>query len=316
MLGEYLGGVVTVLHIVNGDVLGRKIKDIDGDILVWREMYDFGPLNSGWTNDELINRRSVFFEEKLSIPSSLFIENCHNQLNLLNKRSHDEEVILWFEHDRYDQTMLMYILTQLSTRNRSNLSMVSINSYPSISPFYGLGQLASAQLRELFKHRVSLSNQQVVEAVEGWKAYSSPDLDDIKKWITEVPHELPFLLAALERNLSYMPSTSTGINEIESLILQKIEKGSCSFRELFKNISPNLINDGLSDLHTSAIIKELMNGENALIKADGVLPMHELNDVNPNLAITSYGESVLAGKANRLDLIGIDWWVGGVHLLS
>ncbi|MCM3651855.1 DUF1835 domain-containing protein [Metabacillus litoralis] len=305
-----------MLHIVNGDVLGRKIKDIDGDIIVWREMYDFGPLNSGWTNDELIKRRSLFFEEKLSIPSSLFIENCHNQLNLLNKRSLDEEVILWFEHDRYDQTMLMYILTQLSTKNRSNLSMVSINSHPSISPFYGLGQLTSAQLKALFKHRVSISNQQVAEAVEGWKAYSSPDLDDIKKWITEVPHEFPFLLAALERNISYMPSTSTGINEIESLILQNIEKGPCLFRELFKNISPNLINDGLSDLHISAIIKELMNGENALIKADGALPMYDLTYENPNLAITSFGESVLTGKANRLDLIGIDWWVGGVHLLS
>ena len=305
-----------MLHIVNGDVVGRKIKELDGDIIIWREMYDFGPLNSGWTNDELIKRRSLFFEEKLNIPSSLFIENCHNQLNLLNKRSPDEEVILWFEHDRYDQTMLMYILTQLSTKNSSNLFMVSINSHPSISPFYGLGQLTPGQLEELFKQRVSISDQQVVEAVEGWKAYSSPDFDDIKKWITEVPHELPFLLAALERNMSYMPSTSTGINEIESLILQTIEKGSCSFRELFKKISPNLINDGLSDLHTSAIIKELMNGEKALIRADGALPMHDLNDGNPNLSITSFGESVLAGKANRLDLIGIDWWVGGVHLLS
>jgi hypothetical protein len=113
-----------------------------------------------------------------------------------------------------------------------------------------------------------------------------------------------------------MPSTFTGINEIESLILQNIEKGPCSFRELFKNISPNLINDGLSDLHISAIIKELMNSENALIKADGALPMYDLTYENPNLAITSFGESVLTGKANRLDLIGIDWWVGGVHLLS
>ena len=59
-----------------------------------------------------------------------------------------------------------------------------------------------------------------------------------------------------------------------------------------------------------------MNGEKPLIRADGALPMHDLNDGNPNLSITSFGESVLAGKANRLDLIGIDWWVGGVHLLS
>ncbi|MBO1512024.1 DUF1835 domain-containing protein [Metabacillus bambusae] len=303
-----------MIHIVNGDVLGKKVKGINGDIIVWREMYDFGPLNSNWSNEELINNRATFFEDKHNIPSSLFIQNCHNQLNQLNKISREEEVVLWFEHDRYDQTMLMYILTQLSIQNFVNLSMVSVNSYPTIFPFYGLGQLNFEQLTNLFNQRVKITSKQVKEAVTGWNAYTSSNPKEIKKWITDEQHELPFLLETFIRHERYFPSALTGLNEIESLVLNTIAKKTCSFRDLYKSISPLLINDGLSDLHIAALLKELIKGENALLEIDGPLPAFEYNHLDPNLTISPNGENVLEGKENRLDLIGIDWWVGGVHL--
>ena len=45
--------------------------------------------------------------------------------------------------------MLMYLLTELSSKGFEKLSMISINQYPGIDPFYGLGQLSSEQLIEL-----------------------------------------------------------------------------------------------------------------------------------------------------------------------
>jgi hypothetical protein len=33
------------------------------------------------------------------------------------------------------------------------------------------------------------------------------------------------------------------------------------------------------------------------------------------LRVTEAGERVLRGEANRVELLGIDRWVGGVHLL-
>ncbi|OAS88473.1 MULTISPECIES: DUF1835 domain-containing protein [Metabacillus] len=303
-----------MIHIVNGDVLGNKIKGLNGNIIVWREMYDFGPLNSNWSNDELINNRAIFFEEKLNIPSTLFLQNCNNQLNQLNKISREEEVVLWFEHDRYDQTMLMYILTQLSIQKIVNLSMVSVNSYPTISPFYGLGQLNFEQLTKLFNQRVKITSNQVKEAVTGWNAYTSSTLEEVKKWITDEQHELPFLLEMFKRQDRYFPSALTGLNEIELLALNTIAKKTCSFRDLYKSISPSLINDGLSDLHIASLLNELIKGENALLEIDGPLPAFEYYHLDPSLTISPNGENVLKGKANRIDLIGIDWWVGGVHL--
>jgi hypothetical protein len=303
-----------MIHIVNGDVLGNKIKGLNGEIIVWREMYDFGPLNSNWSNEELINNRANFFEDNLKIPASLFIQNCHNQLDQLKKISREEEVVLWFEHDRYDQTMLMYVLTQLSFQNIVNLSMVSVNSYPNISPFYGLGQLNFEQLTKLCNQRVKITSNQIKEAVTGWNVYSSSTREDINKWITDEQHELPFLLETFKRQESYFPSTITGLNEIELLLLNTIATETCSFRDLYKSISPLLINDGLSDLHIAALLNELIKGENALLEIDGSLSNFGNHNLNPNLTITQNGENVLEEKANRLDLIGIDWWVGGVHL--
>ena len=69
-----------MLHIVNGDVVGRKIKDIAGDIIVWREMYDFGPLMLHVSKEELIKKRAAFFEGKLNIPSSCLLRIVKNKM--------------------------------------------------------------------------------------------------------------------------------------------------------------------------------------------------------------------------------------------
>lgn len=304
-----------MIHIVNGDIVGKKLKGLNhDDIIVWREMYDFGPFHTSWSNEELINNRAIFFENKLKLPSSLFITNSHNQLKQLANIQKDQEVVLWFEHDRYDQTMLMYIITQLYHHNITNLSMVSINSYPSITPFYGLGQLTSEQLAMLYHKRVELSHQQINEALNGWETYTSSNLNDVKRWISENHHELPFLGDMFKRQLSYYPVNKTGLNEIETLLLKTIALNPISFKELYQSVSPFFINDGLSDLHISAILNELTVGSKPLIKTDDLLPNYNSSYLETNLTITPNGENVLLGKENRIELIGIDWWVGGVHL--
>ncbi|WML46711.1 DUF1835 domain-containing protein [Neobacillus sp. PS3-34] len=303
-----------MIHIVNGDVVGNKIQQIDGDIIVWREMYDFGPLSLTWSKEEQINRRAHFFEEKLGIPSKVFIDNCQRQNSLLNDIPKSEEIILWFEHDRFDQTMLMYLLTELSSKGFRNLSMISINQYPGIDPFHGLGQLSSEQLIELLEIKKEITNEQIHEAVTGWKAYNSNDRDDIEKWILTENHFLPFLLQVFKDHRGYFPSHKTGLNEVESLALSFIKEGECLFYNLFNSIAKNRLNDGLSNLHFAAILNELMKGSHPLLFSDIPLPNYLLPASNAKLELTSHGLDVLNGEQNRIHLVGIDWWVGGVHL--
>ena len=303
-----------MIHIVNGDVVGNKIQGIDGEIIVWREMYDFGPLSLEWSKAEQIQRRAVFFEERLGIPSAFFISNCEKQNNLLNNISKKEEIVLWFEHDKFDQTMLMYLLTELSSKGFGKLSMISINQYPGIYPFHGLGQLSSEQLLALIDHKKEITMEQIREAVSGWSAYNSKDAEEIEKWIQTERHFLPFLLQVLKEQRSYFPSPKNGLNEVEYLSLQLIDQGVGQFYTLFNRVSKERVNDGLSDLLFAAILNELMKGKNPLLISDLPLPSYKLSPSNATLQLTTHGLDVLNGKKNRVDLVEINWWVGGVHL--
>src|SRR3954471_16909011 len=149
-----------MIHIVNGDALAGKMKSFNGIVMPWREMYDFGPLMKNSIQELLINERALFFEEKVGIPASLFIENCQKQNQWLDLLPRNSEIILWFEHDRYDQTMLMYLLHKLNEKEFENLSMVTINQYPGVEPFLGLGQLSTQQLEGvLYTARRSITKE-------------------------------------------------------------------------------------------------------------------------------------------------------------
>ncbi|MDR7237954.1 DUF1835 domain-containing protein [Neobacillus drentensis] len=304
-----------MIHIVNGDVVGSKIGNLPGEILVWREMYDFGPLSADITEEKWIQRRARFFEKKLAIPAALFIRNCEHQNRYLDEIPRDKEIVLWFEHDRYDQTMLMYLLNVLSKMEFNNLSMVTINEYEGIEPFYGLGQLSSQKLEELYYlKRQPISDEQIDEAISGWSAYTSENPTEIEKWMASSQEKLPFLKKALQSHLSYFPSIHTGLNEVETLVVNYLDKNTCSFEDLFQSLTYHRTNDGISDLYFAAMLNEMMNGAYPLLESDYPLP----NYLNPTpiskLKLTSYGLVILGKQKGLFERMERDWWVGGVYL--
>jgi Domain of unknown function (DUF1835) len=304
-----------MIHIVNGDVVGSKIGSLPGEVLVWREMYDFGPLSEDISDEKEISRRAYFFEKKLGIPAALFIQNCEDQNRYLSEIQRESEIVLWFEQDIYDQTMFMYLLNELTKKEFTNLSMVMINEYQGIEPFYGFGQLSSHQLEELFyKKKQVISADQIIEAITGWRAYTSKNPTDIEKWIAASKQKVPFLTQALQSHLSYFPSIHTGLNEVETLVVNYLKNNSCTFTELFQFISKQRINDGISDLYFAAMLNELMMKPNPLLECDVPLPDYHNAKPISKLRLTSLGKDIFDGKRNYLGLLERDWWIGGVYL--
>jgi hypothetical protein len=301
-----------MIHIVNGEVVGSKIGNLPGDVLVWREMYDFGPLSKDLSDKNWLNRRANFFEKKLAIPTELFIQNCTRQNRYLSEIPRETEIVLWFEHDRYDQTMLMYLLNELSKKQFKNLSMVTINEYEGEDFFYGLGQLSSQQLEVLFyKENQIITEEQMQEAITGWKAYTSEDPTEIEKWIASSKQKLPFLKKALQSHLSYFPSVHTGLNELETLVINYLDRDTCSFPDLFQAITQKRINDGISDLYFASMLNELMNGPYPLLESDYPLPNFQNPEPKAMLRLTS---NRLDKQKDRFKLVKRDWWIGGVSV--
>jgi hypothetical protein len=304
-----------MMHLVNGDVVGGKLTDLDGEVFVWREMYDFGPLLCSGSEEELIEARALFFEEKIGIPASLFMENCVKQNQKLREIPKSTDITLWFEHDRYDQTMLMYLLKELSELGFENLSMISIGEYPGMEPFFGLGQLSNQQLTDLFyTDKKVVTKEQIQEAKSGWAAYTSPNPKDLEKFLLDSAEHLPFLKQALQTHFSYFPSKLNGLNEVENLALHFINEQNCSFPKLFQYISEQRPNDGLSDFHFAAMLNPFMEGDYPLLITDGTLPNFKDPKPKATISLTSFGLDVLEGECDRFEYMGIDWWLGGVHL--
>ncbi len=63
-----------------------------------------------------------------------------------------DEVVLWFEHDLFDQLNLIWLLDALAGAGtpEQRVRLVVIGEHPEVDPFHGLGQLSPAQLLALF----------------------------------------------------------------------------------------------------------------------------------------------------------------------
>lgn len=148
----YEGGV-KLLHIVNGDHVGETLNRaaILGDVLVWREVYPAGAAFLDMEDRACRKLRTAYLERALGIPSDDYVRGCEMQERELRRFGAYDEVVLWFEHDLFDQTMLWYLLRWFAgqTLGRTKLSLLCIGEFPGIDRFRGLGQLTVEQLETL-----------------------------------------------------------------------------------------------------------------------------------------------------------------------
>src|ERR1051326_8074651 len=101
-----------MLHITNGDSAAAGIREtgVPGEVLSWMDVLHEGPVPADLALEELRSVRAQFiascgwtsFEEAVGLFS--------RRDQMLADSLGQEEVVLWFEHDLYDQLQLIQIL--------------------------------------------------------------------------------------------------------------------------------------------------------------------------------------------------------------
>src|SRR5436190_4102442 len=164
---------------------------------------------------------------------SLRAEFATRDATLAGFRDHDE-VVLWFEHDLYDQLQLLQILDWFSRQDpgRTKLTIIQIGSHPEVTPFYGLGQLTGEQLTALLPSRTPVTARQLAIGRAGWAAFSSPDPIALGSFAERNDPEMPFLQAALRRFLEEYPSEHDALSRSERQLLTAAAAASKTQREL------------------------------------------------------------------------------------
>ncbi|GAA3404270.1 sigma-70 family RNA polymerase sigma factor [Paenibacillus hodogayensis] len=317
----YEGGT-RMLHIVNGDSVADKLRQgaVKGDILVWREVYPEGPVFPDPAEPSARAVRAHDLERTLGIPAAEFIRTAEEQERILANCGQYEEVVLWFEHDLFDQTMLCYLLHWFAKHGTGDakLNLLCIGAYPGIEPFRGLGQLSPAQLSGLSGTWQTVGQEELRLGSALWEAYAAPDPEGLQRLVTGDTSALPYAHSAFMRHLARFPSTRNGLGIVGQTTLELVRDGVRSPLELFKQAGDRLHHLGMGDLQYWHVLAKLTRGPHPLLHIAGLTAFPDYKRAVPDfgscvVTLTEQGASVLAGEADAVTLNGIDAWYGGVH---
>jgi hypothetical protein len=240
-----------------------------------------------------------------------------------------EEIVLWFEHDLYDQLLLIRTLCLVSNACPKNpgppyaprVSLICIDRFPGVERFVGLGQLTAAQLATLVDSRRPVTPEQYALAAEAWDAFRSPDPGTLLALAVRLEPgvrggrdtaALPFLGDAIRRFFAEFPSVISGLSRTETFALTGLSDGPRPAGELFEAAQALESRPFMGDWSFYATLRGLAAGSVPLVTVEAGSDDRNLRP--RQAALTEAGREVLAGRRDRIALNGIDIWRGGVHL--
>jgi hypothetical protein len=137
----------------------------------------------------------------------------------LNGLDRFERVLLWFEHDLWDQAALIRVLSLLAERR-------GLEGRLFLMPAHGKRPFAALDAAELGALVPQPLGRTAIEAgAEAWAAFAAEDpraLDGLWRQRSALPHLAP----ALRRHLQDLPWTSDGLSLTERLLLQAVAAGA------------------------------------------------------------------------------------------
>ena len=143
-----------LLHVTNGESAGNTLRQtaIGGAVLPWRDALHEGPVPA-LPRQELLRARACFLAEcGWGRQQALLASLERRDQQLLDVLRDDLPVVLWFEHDVYDQLQLLDVLA-LAHAAEAAPELIVIGSFPGKASFAGLGELTASELETLWSSR-------------------------------------------------------------------------------------------------------------------------------------------------------------------
>jgi hypothetical protein len=280
------------LHVTNGDVARERIErlGLGGRVLAWQDALHEGPVPAGLDAAGVREVRARFLASRGCGAYADVIRELEERDALLASAMRAGPVVLWFEHDLYDQLQLLQILE--AAPSDAYVELVQAAEY-----------LSELDLAALWETRTSVDEPERGAAREAWAAVRSPEPAAVEQVLAEDTSPLPFVPSALRRLLQELPWTSDGLSRTERQLLRAVAEGAAepgqAFCRAIEHEEAAFLGDAIAFDH----LVELASGEAPLL-------------TGPPYRLTPHGEAVLAGEADRVVHQGIDRWLGGVQLVG
>jgi len=253
----------TVLHILNGDSTAHSFRDtgLDGDTLVWREMFSQGPLIENIASAGFWKLREKWICDTFNEVADDYDKTVVTPLEKLAQPY--DKINLWFEFDLHCQANMLGVM-ELLVKN-TNLSppkiyLICPDTLPGKPDFKGMGELNGDELVYLYDNiRQQLSEADFSIAGEAWKLYTAKDADKLEKWLNETTFwgSLHCLKPAMEANVKRLRTNSDGLNYIEQSLLNIYNYGYKTKYDIYQRFWEDEKIYGMGDLEIDMYLKTL-----------------------------------------------------------
>lgn len=297
-----------MLHITNGSVVAGLLRalGLKGDLVTWDDVLHEGPVQAGLGVAALRASRAAFLASCGWGDAAQIAKQLAERDETVLHAARYDEVVLWFEHDLYDQLQLLQVLDLLPSGGRPRISAVAPEDY--------LGKHTPSHLATLFTRRHAVEAPARATARRAWAAFRSSDPRALAE---AIPHlgGLPHLPAAMLRHLQQFPSVENGLSRSEAQALAAMAGGAARLADVYvqshhEREEAIFMGDAGFLVHIRGVIESPVPLAQVVRRhaPSGALSLED------SVALTEEGERVLAGAADRVRLCGIDRWLGGVHL--
>jgi hypothetical protein len=289
------------LHVTNGDsvLYVWKKAGLLGTHVAWLDNLFEGPVPAGLPLEATSRLRAAYLARR-GYGNAIKINHDFEKRDaaIRNARSYDD-VVLWFEHDLYDQLQLLHVLAALRDTDGTGapVEIVQSDNY--------LGMLTADEIMALYPKRRYVTAAIEEGAARCWAAFTSSDPAALREAASSQYPGLPFLADALRRLCEEYPAAASGLSRSQKQLLEACAHGAQRKEDLFRRSQAREEAAFLGDSACYAILADL--------SAD---PAPLVASLENGYDITLLGRRVLAGDADWLEYQPLDRWIGGVHLQS
>jgi hypothetical protein len=225
-----------------------------------------------------------------------------------------QRVTLWIGTGLADQLLLLWVieLFRFLDADLTRLNIVQFDNGP--QEIVSVGVLQPAQFQH--RPRLALDDQRRQEARAAWEAVTSADPAPLLRLLSAEGSSLPLLHRSLHALLYRYPNSKSGVNAWEyQLLWYTRDVGPRAVRVIGHTMAHDMdFPDWVGDDYLFHRLRRL--GDPTLRRPLVALTGDTRSMRDTQVLLTREGNDVLDGKASALDWLGIDDWVGGVHLDS
>ena len=214
----------SLLHITNGDSFTERLTSLKlkGDIITWREMLCEGKTLCSVGSESFWKTRFEFLHKNYKISKSIFIEKTLKEYRSLCNHKQQDEIVLWFEYDLFCQINMIAVISWLKThRKYAKISLVCSGKEDDTDKMYALNELSDEKVRDLYKNKVELSQDDIEYADYVWQLYCSDNPMRLENLADFGAYKFDYLSKAITTHLHRFPSIKNGLNDMENNILRQ-----------------------------------------------------------------------------------------------